>query len=227
MNKKDVCMSKFILFSTTFLTMIILQNNSEMNATALNASKDISENNLNTETNEKSPQKIVLSLFNDYFIPIKEKTASENEKLFTSAVKEIIAKYFDIKKIVNTILGPNKNKFSDSEKAEFTEVLIEKMSRVYGKQFSEFEDIKNFEINNVTNSVRKRDAKKCSIVTSSVIMKGEKIELLWFFLENDNHEMKIVDIKVAGISLTQNWIEQVRSLITANKEIKKFLNNFK
>lgn len=235
-------MSKIILFSITFLAMIIFQNNSKVNDSlkvsknitalkpnkyiSLKLNKDVTEINSNTKISKKEPKEIVLSLFNDYFIPIKEKDASENEKLFVSAIKEIIGKYFDIKKIVNKVLGPNKNKFSDSEKEEFTELLTEKMSIVYGRQFSEFEDIKNFEINDVKNSNR-TDNKKCSVVISSVTMKGEKIDLLWYFLEDDNHEMKIIDIKVARISLTLNWSAQVKALLLEYKEIRKFLDNFK
>lgn len=214
-------MNKIILFSIIFCGISIVQGNFTANTNNSNDNK----NTLNQNANE-TPDKIVQSLFDNYFVPIKEKNPAENESLFVDAIKTIIKKYFDIEKIVNTVLGPNKTNFSEHEKNEFTELLINQMSRVYGKQFSEFEDIKNFEITTVTNTERKKDKKKCCTVTSSVLMKGEKIELKWFFLENDNHEMKIIDIKVAGISLTQNWKDQVKSLLLKHKKISDFLNNF-
>lgn len=225
-------MNKLILLSIVFCGVSVIQGSfktdtSNTNQDETDTSKTNQEETDATEQDtEKTPDKIVQSLFDDYFIPIKEKNPAESEPLFVSAIKEIIGKYFDIGKIVNTVLGPQNKEFTESEKNEFTELLVNKMSFTYGKQFSEFEDIQNFEITGVENKERKKDGKKCCIVTSYVLMKGEKIELKWFFLEDNNHEMKIIDIKVAGISLTQNWQAQAKAVFAEHKEIREFLDNF-
>lgn len=217
-NTTEVGMNKLILLSTVFCLTLVLQNHYSNNNSSQSAAGNSSQN-IKTD-----PEKIVKSLFDDYFIPIKN---SNETARYISAIKEIIYKYFDIEKISNSVLGPNKEQFNYDQKRVFTSLLIDKMSILYGNQFSEFEDIQNFAITNTETSIRKKDSKKCAIVTSTVIMKGEKIELVWFFLENSNRQMKIIDIKVAGISLTLNWKEQVKSMITQHKEVEKFLENFK
>lgn len=140
--------------------------------------------------------------------------SAESDEKRLAELRKLLNEGFDIRAIGKWVLGRYWRVASDTEKEEYLELFEEFILVTYGNRFNDYAgDDVTFKV--VESLVQDdRDA----VVRSEVLRPNasEPILVDWRIKADQNNEMKIVDVKVAGVSMSQTQRSEFASVIKNN-----------
>ncbi|NVJ93550.1 MAG: ABC transporter substrate-binding protein [Methylocystaceae bacterium] len=140
--------------------------------------------------------------------------SDKDEKELELEFRNLLNEDFDVRAIGKWVLGRYWRKATDSEKEEYLKLFEDFIIVTYANRFKDYSgtDITL----NVTESLTKND--QDAIVRSQIIRPetAEPILVDWRVKGNKNDELKIVDVLIAGVSMSQTQRSEFASVIKRN-----------
>jgi phospholipid transport system substrate-binding protein len=151
----------------------------------------------------KQSQSLVIDIFNDLTVV---STLNLNKLEQKQKLSLLFEKYMDIDIIARAVLGNAWRKASSSERKAFIFEFKEYISNKYGRQFSDFKGTK-LKIHKSRDTGTKAGVLVSSYIT---IPNRELIKVIWQVSDGSGY-LKLVDIKVEGISMLSTERQEFRS----------------
>lgn len=140
--------------------------------------------------------------------------SDKEDKELELEFRNLLNEGFDVRAIGKWVLGRYWRKATDSEKEEYLKLFEDFIIVTYANRFKDYSgtDITL----TVTESLTKND--QDAIVRSQIIrpQSAEPILIDWRVKGNHNEEIKVVDVLIAGVSMSQTQRSEFASVIKRN-----------
>lgn len=136
----------------------------------------------------------VLSIQSDTRLQGEESKATRR-----AAIKEIIAKNFDLNKMAERALDPHWKRLSNKESTEFRDLFKELFQNSYTRLVSDF--LKQEKILYTNEDIRQGEA----TVKTVMVRPQEEISVDYLLVEISKEKWLVVDVKIDGVSVVGNY----------------------
>jgi len=136
--------------------------------------------------------------------------SSETDQQRAAKLKPLLQQYFDMPAIAKGILGSYWPKATPEEQSAFVEALTDFLSLSYGKRFASYtgHDM-------AVGRVRDEGDGQSTVFSTVKLPSGESARVDWLIAGVDG-ALKIEDVKVEGVSLTNTHRQEFASVISRN-----------
>jgi phospholipid transport system substrate-binding protein len=144
-----------------------------------------------------------------------EKALSEIKKNATSReqmeanFEQLLEQYFDVPSISRFVLARYWRVATDAEKAEFTKLFEKYVVQSYATRFSEYSG-ETFQVKDVA---RNQPDAGFDTVHSLILRPGQENVRADWVLRSDSGKLRIVDVKIEGVSMVQTYRSEFASVI--------------
>ncbi len=145
-----------------------------------------------------NPQLIIKSASSEMIKQLKknQKEISEDSPILIGIVEELLLPLFASNTISRKVLGKHAKRITKEQKKQFSEAFRHYMVRFYTKTFATY----NNQTFKFAEAPDYKDKKKVTI-RSHLIQPGDKPVAIDYKMQRSSKTWKIIDIKIAGISM--------------------------
>ena len=123
--------------------------------------------------------------------------------------QQLLEQYFDVPSISRFVLARYWKVATDAEKAEFTKLFERYVVQSYATRFSEYSG-ETFQVKDIA---RNQPDAGYDTVRSIIVRPGEENVRAEWVLRSTGGQLRIVDVKIEGISMVQTYRNEFASVI--------------
>jgi phospholipid transport system substrate-binding protein len=153
------------------------------------------------------PSTFVTNLGEKALAEIKKNASSRAQ--MEANFQQLLEQYFDVPSISRFVLARYWKVATDAEKAEFTKLFEQYVVQSYATRFSEYSG-ETFQVKEVA---RNNPDAGYDTVRSIIVRPGEEAVRAEWVLRHASGQLRIVDVKIEGISMVQTYRNEFASVI--------------